>query len=76
VEEARQLICRLVYTYNTLVLAWVSNNIKPDHKRSAALPIVLSIANLSGIAASQVYPNDTAPRSVGNNTFNHQHLVR
>lgn len=57
-------LCSGVYTYNTLVLAWVSNNIKPDYKRSAALPIVLSIANISGVAASQVYPNYTAPRLV------------
>jgi len=60
--QEHQLTLQTVYTYNTLVLAWVSNNIKPDYKRSAALPIVMSIANLSGIAASQVYPNYTAPR--------------
>ena len=51
-----------VYTYNTLLVAWVSNNIKPEHKRSAALPFLISIANVSGVAASQVYPDYSAPR--------------
>lgn len=51
-----------VYTYNTLLVAWVSNNIKPDHKRSAALPFFVSIANISGVVSGQVYPTSTAPR--------------
>lgn len=51
-----------VYTYNAIILAWVSNNIKPDHKRSAAIPLLLSVANVSGVVASQVYPDFTAPR--------------
>lgn len=53
-----------VYTFNTLLLAWVANNVAPDSKRSAALPLFISIANISGIAASQVYPNHTAPRFI------------
>lgn len=52
----------IVYTYNAILVAWVSNNVKPDHKRSAALPLFISIANVSGVAASQVYPAFTAPR--------------
>lgn len=52
----------IVYTYNTLLITWVSNNIKPDLKRSAALPFFISIGNISGVAASQVYPATTAPR--------------
>lgn len=50
-----------------MVLAWASNNIYPNNKRSVALPLILSIANLSGIAASQVYPNNTAPRFIMGN---------
>lgn len=56
------LILVIVYTYNTILVAWVSNNIKPDHKRSAALPFFISIASISGVVSSQVYPNNTAPR--------------
>ncbi|KAF4979330.1 hypothetical protein FDECE_18080 [Fusarium decemcellulare] len=58
-----------VYTYNAILVAWVSNNIKPDHKRSAALPFLLSIANISGVVASQVYPNFTAPRYIMGNAI-------
>ncbi|KAL2207599.1 MFS general substrate transporter [Sarocladium strictum] len=60
-------LCSGVYTFNTLLLAWVANNVAPDTKRSAALPLFISIANVSGIAASQVYPNDTAPRFIMGN---------
>lgn len=49
------------------MVAWVANNIKPDHKRSVALPLMISIANISGIAASQVYPSTTAPRFIMGN---------
>lgn len=56
-----------MYTFNTLLLAWVANNIAPDTKRSAALPLFISIANVSGIVASQVYPNSTAPRFIMGN---------
>jgi hypothetical protein len=45
----------------------VANNVAPDTKRSAALPLFISIANVSGIAASQVYPNNTAPRFIMGN---------
>ncbi|EHA50112.1 hypothetical protein MCOR27_011252 [Pyricularia oryzae] len=60
-------LCSGVYTYNTLLVAWVSNNIKPDHKRSAALPIFVSIANISGVPASLVYPPETGPRFIMGN---------
>ncbi|KAH7171500.1 major facilitator superfamily domain-containing protein [Dactylonectria macrodidyma] len=56
-------LCSGLYTYNTLLVTWVSNNIKPDRKRSAALPFFVSIANISGVVSGQVYPTKTAPRS-------------
>ncbi|KAJ6442311.1 C6 transcription factor [Purpureocillium lavendulum] len=62
-------LCSGVYTYNAILVTWVSNNIKPDHKRSTALPFFLSIANISGVVASQVYPNYTAPRYVLGNSI-------
>ncbi|KAF7547213.1 hypothetical protein G7Z17_g7905 [Cylindrodendrum hubeiense] len=45
-------------------VAWVSNNIKPDHKRSAALPFFVSIANISGVVSGQVYPSSSSPRYI------------
>ncbi|KAL2206340.1 MFS general substrate transporter [Sarocladium strictum] len=62
-------LCSGVYTYNAILVAWVSNNVKPDHKRSAALPLFISIANVSGVAASQVYPAFTAPRYILGNAI-------
>jgi hypothetical protein len=50
-------------------MAWVSNNIRPDSKRSAALPWFICIANVSGVAAAQVYPNFTAPRYIMGNAI-------
>lgn len=50
------------YSFNALLLAWVANNIRPDSKRSAAIPWFICIGNCSGVAASQVYPNYSGPR--------------
>ncbi|KAM3532037.1 hypothetical protein NHJ13051_000413 [Beauveria bassiana] len=56
-----------VYSYNTVLLTWVSNNIHPDYKRSVAIAMVVSIGNAAGLAASQIYPIGDAPRYlVGN----------
>ena len=56
-----------IYPYNTIVLTWVSNNLKPDHKRAVGLPLFLSLANIGGIPASQIYPSSDAPRYVPGN---------
>lgn len=58
-----------VYAYNTLILTWVSNNIRPDSKRSAALPWFICIGNVSGVAASQVYPTWSGPRYIMGNAI-------
>lgn len=54
--------------YNCLWATWISTNIAPDYKRSIALPLFISIANLSGIVASQIYPASGAPRYVSGNS--------
>jgi hypothetical protein len=58
-----------IYQYNCLLLTWVSNNITPDSKRSAAIPWFTCIGNISGVAASQVYPTFTAPRYIMGNAI-------
>ncbi|EGX90474.1 high-affinity nicotinic acid transporter [Cordyceps militaris CM01] len=56
-----------VYSFNTVLLTWVANNIHPDYKRSVAIAMVVSIGNAAGLAASQIYPIADAPRYlVGN----------
>ncbi|KAK7423496.1 hypothetical protein QQX98_000953 [Neonectria punicea] len=56
-----------VYSFNTVLVTWVSNNIRPDYKRSVAISVVISIANASGMAASQIYPIKDAPRYIMGN---------
>ncbi|KAK0385596.1 hypothetical protein NLU13_6773 [Sarocladium strictum] len=58
-----------VYSFNTVLVTWVSNNIQPDSKRSIAIAMVISIANASGLAASQIYPSYDAPRYIMGNAI-------
>ncbi|KAJ0373991.1 hypothetical protein COL26b_007860 [Colletotrichum chrysophilum] len=48
-------------------LGWVSNNIQPDYKRSVSIAMLISLANASGMAASQIYPSYDAPRYIMGN---------
>lgn len=47
----------------------MANNIRPDAKRSVAIALVVSIANSSGLAASQIYPSYDAPRYIMGNAI-------
>jgi hypothetical protein len=47
----------------------VANNIQPDSKRSVAIAMLISIANASGLAASQIYPSYDAPRYIMGNAI-------
>ena len=56
-----------VYPYNTLILTWVTNNLHNEHVRSVGIPLLISIANISGVASSQIYPATHKPRyTMGN----------
>ncbi|KAL6251349.1 hypothetical protein RBB50_001557 [Rhinocladiella similis] len=56
-----------IYPYNTMLLTWVSNNLKPDYKRSVGIPLFASLANISGLISSQIYPSSDGPRYVMGN---------
>ncbi|KAK2041103.1 major facilitator superfamily transporter, partial [Colletotrichum somersetense] len=56
-----------VYSFNTVLVTWVSNNIQPDYKRSVAIAMLISLANASGMASSQIYPSYDAPRYIMGN---------
>jgi hypothetical protein len=58
-----------VYSFNTVVVTWISNNVQPDYKRSVAIATIISIGNASGMAASQIYPIGDAPRYVTGNAI-------
>jgi hypothetical protein len=57
-----------VYPFNTLIVTWVSNNIQNEHVRSVGIPLLTSIANMSGLASSQIYPSKDKPRYVMGNS--------
>lgn len=56
-----------IYPYNAVVLTWVSNNLKPDHKRAVGIPLFLSLANIGGLLSSQIYPASDGPRYIPGN---------
>lgn len=58
-----------IYSYNCLILTWVSNNISPDHKRAMAMPYFISLANISGVVSSNIYPSADGPRYLMGNAI-------
>ncbi|KAK2810067.1 hypothetical protein FQN50_003261 [Emmonsiellopsis sp. PD_5] len=56
-----------IYPYNTIMFTWVSNSISPDHKRSVSAPLFASLANISGLISSHIYPSSDGPRYVMGN---------
>ncbi|GME24137.1 hypothetical protein AJ79_05737 [Neofusicoccum parvum] len=58
-----------IYSFNTTVMSWVSNNLSPDYKRSVGIPLFASLANISGLIASQIYPSPDGPRYVTGNAI-------
>ncbi|EOD50897.1 putative high-affinity nicotinic acid transporter protein [Neofusicoccum parvum UCRNP2] len=58
-----------IYSFNTTVMSWVSNNLSPDYKRSVGIPLFASLANISGLIASQIYPSSDGPRYVTGNAI-------
>lgn len=61
------LCCSGIYSYNALILTWVTTNLAPDYKRSAGTAIFTSLSGIASIIAPQLYPSKDAPRyQVGN----------
>ncbi|KAH8886035.1 MFS general substrate transporter [Thozetella sp. PMI_491] len=58
-----------VYTISTLAVTWIATNVSPDGKRAVAMPFAYSIANLSSLVSSQLYPTDQGPRYVQGNAI-------
>ncbi|KAL2062327.1 hypothetical protein VTL71DRAFT_6593 [Oculimacula yallundae] len=51
-----------LYSISTLAVTWISTNISPDSKRAIGMPIAYSIANISAVVSSQLYPTNQGPR--------------
>ncbi|RDW75399.1 hypothetical protein BP6252_06541 [Coleophoma cylindrospora] len=62
------LVAAGVYPFNTLVVTWVANSLQNEHVRSIGIPLVICIANASGLASSQIYPSTDSPRYVVGNS--------
>jgi hypothetical protein len=50
------------------MVTWVINNLKNEHVRSVGIPLVVCIANSSGMASSQIYPSSDSPRYIMGNS--------
>jgi len=44
-----------------MLSAWLSSNCAPDGKRAASLGITLTLSNIGGIVAGQIYQTTAAP---------------
>ncbi|KAF2168368.1 hypothetical protein M409DRAFT_53058 [Zasmidium cellare ATCC 36951] len=51
-----------IYPYNAIMFTWLLNNLSPDWKRSVGAPLFASLANISGVISSQIYPSSDSPR--------------
>jgi hypothetical protein len=56
-----------LFPISTLAVTWIATNLSPDSKRAIGMPIAYSIANISAVVSSQLYPTDQGPRYVQGN---------
>jgi MFS family permease len=56
-----------LYPISTLAVTWVNNNLAPDSKRAIGMPLAYSIANISAVVSSQLYPDQQGPRYIQGN---------
>lgn len=58
-----------IYPYNAILFTWLLNNLSPDWKRSVGAPLFASLANISGVVSSQIYPSADSPRYLKGNAI-------
>lgn len=58
---ATYLISTACYLCTGTNIAWLSSNCAPDGKRAASVGILLSLTNIGGVVAGQVYQTSSAP---------------
>jgi hypothetical protein len=58
-----------LYPISTLAVTWISTNLSPDSKRAIGMPLAYSIANISAVVSSQLYPDQQGPRYVPGNAI-------
>jgi MFS family permease len=50
-------------------IAWMSGNCAPDGKKAASLGIQLTLTNIGGVVAGQIYQSEAAPKYVLGNAW-------
>ncbi|KAL2833849.1 major facilitator superfamily domain-containing protein [Aspergillus cavernicola] len=56
-----------LFPISTLAVTWISTNLSPDAKRAIGMPLAYSIANVSALVSSQLYPSQQGPRYIMGN---------
>ncbi|KAE9970549.1 hypothetical protein BLS_004863 [Venturia inaequalis] len=56
-----------LYPISTLAVTWIATNLSPDSKRAIGMPFAYSIANISNLVSSQLYPTQQGPRYIQGN---------
>ncbi|KUL89609.1 hypothetical protein ZTR_00610 [Talaromyces verruculosus] len=52
-----------------LAVTWIATNLSPDDKRAIGMPVAYSIANISALVSSQLYPDQQGPRYIQGNAI-------
>ncbi|KAF7165742.1 hypothetical protein CNMCM6106_001818 [Aspergillus hiratsukae] len=56
-----------LYPISTLAVTWATNTFAPDSKRAIAMPMVYTMADISSMVSSQLYPSTQKPRYIQGN---------
>lgn len=56
-----------LYPISTLAVTRIATKLSPDTKRAIGMPLAYSIANISAVVSSQLYPSQQGPRYVQGN---------
>lgn len=65
--QCPQLTFLGLYPISTLAVTWIATNLSPDSKRAIGMPLAYSIANVSNVVSSQLYPSQQGPRYIQGN---------
>ncbi|RAO73117.1 uncharacterized protein BHQ10_009129 [Talaromyces amestolkiae] len=58
-----------LFPISTLAVTWIATNLSPDDKRAIGMPVAYSIANISALVSSQLYPDQQGPRYIQGNAI-------
>ena len=59
----------VIYTISTLAVAWILTNMAPEGKHAVAVPFAYSLANVSSLVSSNLYPSTQGPHYIQSNSI-------